>query len=241
MTITPAGTAIAASTDTVETLPITLPADLADGDVGVLWAAWISTQIPTWAAGDWTLQADLRAGSSAYRAGLFTRVLTAAESGTPVTMDPGVGIADVTGGAAGVCRVYRGVDPAQLLDVPLVTADSGTAAAAVPAPAITTVTEGARLVTFYGQPTTAGTSHTGWSTPSGMGNPVLACSTDDFGNNSTIGSFDLAATAAGPYGPYSSNSPQSRPWLGATIALRPLNDDEPVLARGGWGFIPAGA
>jgi hypothetical protein len=205
----------AESSTAVASLAATIPATTEADDLIVVIAGAASSS--TWAAlSGFTNHANERAGSAAFRLGVWTKVATGTEGGTSVTPALSSGTARMIVQV----RVYHSVDPATPLDVAAVVASSDTESTNVPAPAVTTVTDDAWTVSVHGQPTTSGTTMTSWTDPSGANNELVSCSTDSVGNQAAVVSYDYDTGPAGTYGPYTAVSGQSRRWAAVTLALR---------------------
>lgn len=214
-------TAEAESSSAVASLAATVPASTQAGDFIVVIAGASSSNLfdSTLAAtvGGYTDRANERAGSAAFRLGVWTKVAGGTEGGTTVTPT----LASGTGRMIVQVRVYHSVDGTTPLDVAAVINSSDTESTNVPAPAVTTVTDDAWTVSVHGQPTTSGTTMTSWTDPSGASNELVSCSTDGTGNQAAVVSYDYDTGAAGSYGPYTAVSGQSRRWAAVTLALRP--------------------
>jgi hypothetical protein len=167
--------------------------------------------------GGYTNRANERAGSAAFRLGVWTKVAGGTEGGTTVTPTLSSG----TGRMVVQDRVYHSVDTTTPLDATTQIDSSDTESTNVVAPDIATATNGAWTVSIHGQPTTSGTTITSWTDPSGASNELISCSTDGSGNQAAVVSYNYETTTAGTYGPYTAVSPQSRRWAAVTLALRP--------------------
>ena len=214
-------TAEAESSAAVASLAATIPASTQAGDfiVVIAGASSSNTFNSTLSAtvGGYTNRANERAGSAAFRLGVWTKVAGGTEGGTTVTPTLSSG----TGRMIVQVRVYHSVDGTTPLDVAAVIDSDDTESTNVPAPAVTTVTDGAWTVSIHGQPTSSGTTITSWTDPSGANNELISCSTDGTGNQAAVVSYDYDTGAAGSYGPYTAVSTQSRRWASVTLALRP--------------------
>jgi len=214
-------TAEAESSAAVASLAATIPASTQAGDFIVVIAGASSSNLfnSTLSAtvGGYTNRANERAGSAAFRLGVWTKVAGGTEGGTTVTPTLSSG----TGRMIVQVRVYHSVDGTTPLDVAAVIDSDDTESTNVPAPAVTTVTDGAWTVSIHGQPTSSGTTITSWTDPSGANNELISCSTDGAGNQAAVVSYDYDTGAAGSYGPYTAVSTQSRRWASVTLALRP--------------------
>jgi hypothetical protein len=209
-------TAEAESSAAVASLAATIPATTEADDLIVVIAGAASSN--TWAAlSGFTNHANERAGSAAFRLGVWTKVATGTEGGTSVTP----ALSSDTARMIVQVRVYHSVDPTTPLDVAAVISSSETESANVVAPAITTVTAGAWTVSIHGQPTSSGTTITSWTDPSGAQNELISCSTDGSGNQAAVVSYDYDTGPPDTYGPYTAVSTQSRRWASVTLALRP--------------------
>lgn len=205
----------AESSSAVASLAATIPATTEADDLIVVIAGAASSN--TWAAlSGFTNRANERAGSAAFRLGVWTKVATGTEGGTSVTPTLSTGTARMIVQV----RVYHSVDPTTPLDVAAVIDSSDTESTNVTAPAVTTVTDDAWTVSVHGQPTTSGTTMTSWTDPSGANNELISCSTDSSGNQAAVVSYDYDTGTAGTYGPYTAVSGQSRRWAAVTLALR---------------------
>ena len=208
------------SSSAVASLAATVPASTQAGDFIVVIAGATSSNLfnSTLAAtvGGYTNRSNERAGSAAFRLGVWTKVAAGTEGGTTVTPT----LASGTGRMVVQIRVYHSVDPTTPLDVAAVIASSDVESTNVPAPAVTTVTDDAWTVSIHGMPSTSGTTITSWTDPSGASNELISCSTDGTGNQAAVVSYDYDTGPAGSYGPYTAVSPQSRRWAAVTLALR---------------------
>lgn len=214
-------TAEAESSTAVASLAATVPGSTQAGDLIVVVAgasssATFNTTLAATVSG-YTNRANERAGSAAFRLGVWTKVAGGTEGGTTVTPTLSSG----TGRMIVQVRVYHSVDTTTPLDVAAVIASSDTESINVVAPAVTTVTDDAWTVSVHGQPTNSGTTMTSWTDPSGANNELISCSTDGTGNQAAVVSYDYDTGAAGTYGPYTAVSGQSRRWAAVTLALRP--------------------
>lgn len=214
-------TAEVESSSAVASLAATIPASTQAGDFIVVIAGASSSNLfnSTLSAtvSGYTNRANERAGSAAFRLGVWTKVAGGTEGGTTVTPTLSSG----TGRMIVQVRVYHSVDTTTPLDVATEIDSSDTESVNVVAPAATTVTDGAWTVSIHGQPTSSGTTMTSWTDPSGANNELISCSTDGTGNQAAVVSYDYDTGAAGTYGPYTAVSGQSRRWAAVTLALRP--------------------
>lgn len=237
MAITFVGAATAHSTAAVTSLACTVPT-VQDGDYLLCFAAW-TINSGTWSLPGWTQDAaaDVRAGTASLRLAMFRKSAVAAtDSGATATVSSGA-----SGMATVVIRAYRGVDPLNPLDVSFTsasTASSDTTATAVPAPAVTPATDGAMLVTAHAQPSTAGTTFTNWTAPTGMGDMAADCSVSS-SNNAALGTFDEllgVGTAGVLQGPFTATSPQARKWVAFSVLLRAYSPAVGGPLPGRWGM-----
>lgn len=205
----------AESSSAVASLSATVPVSTVEDDLIVVVASATSTELFSALSG-YDNQANERAGSAALRLAVWTRKSDGTEAGNSVTPT----LASGTGRMAVQVRVYHSVDPTTPLDVATVVNSSDTSDTSVPAPAITTVTDGSWTVSVHSQPTSSGTTITDWTDPSGANNELVSCSTGT-GNQAAVVSYDYDTGVAGTYGPYTAVSPQSRRWASVTLALRP--------------------
>lgn len=214
-------TAEAESSAAVASLAATVPASVQAGDfiVVVAGASSSNTFNSTLAAtvGGYTNRANERAGSAAFRLGVWTKVAAGTEGGTTVTPTLSTG----TGRMVVQVRVYHSVDTTTPLDATTTIDSSDVESTNVPAPAITTVTPGAWTVSIHGMPSTSGTTITSWTDPATSNNELISCSTDGTGNQAAVASYDYDNATAGVKGPYTAVSTQSRRWASVTLALRP--------------------
>jgi hypothetical protein len=209
-------TAEAESSSAVASLAATIPASTQADDLIVVIAGASSSN--TFAAlSGFTSRANERAGSAAFRLGVWTKVATGTEGGTSVTPALSTG----TGRMIVQVRVYHSVDPADPLNAAVGISSSDTESTNVVAPAVTTDTDDGWTVSVHGQPTTSGTTMTSWTDPSGANNELVSCSTDGTGNQAAVSSYDYDTGAAGSYGPYTAVSGQSRRWAAVTLGLNP--------------------
>jgi hypothetical protein len=206
----------AESSSAVGSLACTVPVGVQAGDLIVVIAGASSSNLFNALSG-YTAQANERAGSAAFRLGVWTKVASGTEGGTSVTP----ALSSGTGRMIVQVRVYHSVDLVTPLDAATEVDSSDTETTNVVAPAITTVTDGAWTISVHGQPTTFGTTITSWTDPSGANNELISCSTDPTGNQAAVVSYDYQTTAPGSYGPYTAVSTQSRRWASVTLALRP--------------------
>lgn len=210
-------TAEAESSSAVGSLACTVPGSVQAGDFIVVIGGVTSSNAWNTTLTGYTNRANERAGSAAFRLGVWTKVATGTEGGTNVTP----ALSSGTGRMIVQVRVYHSVDTTTPLDVAVGISSSDTESTNVPAPAVTTVTDGAWTVSIHGQPTTSGTTMTSWTDPAGANNELISCSTDGTGNQAAVVSYDYQTTTAGVYGPYTAVSGQSRRWSSVTLALRP--------------------
>lgn len=209
-------TAEAESSVAVASLAVTIPASTEADDLIVV-VAGVSSSSAFSALSGYTNQADQRAGTAAFRLGVWTKTAAGTEGGTSVTP----ALSSGTGRMIVQVRIYHSVDAGTPLDVVAVIASSDTESTNVVAPAVTTVTDNAWTISAHGQPTTSGTTMTSWTDPSGAANELISCSTDPTGNQAAVVTYDYDTGAAGTYGPYTAVSGQSRKWSAVTLALRP--------------------
>lgn len=214
-------TAEVESSSAVASLAATIPGSTQAGDLIVVIAGASSsntfnTTLSATVSG-YSNRANERAGSAAFRLGVWTKVAGGTEGGTTVTPTLSTG----TGRMIVQVRVYHSVDTTTPLDATTTISSSDTESTNVVAPAITTVTDGAWTVSIHGQPTNSGTTMTSWTDPSGANNELISCSTDPTGNQAAVVSYDYDNPTAGVRGPYTAVSGQSRRWAAVTLALRP--------------------
>ena len=210
-------TAEAESSSAVGSLACTVPGSVQAGDFIVVIGGVTSSNAWNTTLTGYTNRANERAGSAAFRLGVWTKVAVGTEGGTNVTP----ALSSGTGRMIVQVRVYHSVDTTTPLDATVQISSSDTESTSVPAPAITTVTDGAWTVSMHGMPSTSGTTITSWTDPSGANNELISCSTDGTGNQAAVVSYDYDTTTAGVYGPYTAVSTQSRRWSSVTLALRP--------------------
>ena len=210
-------TAEAESSSAVGSLACTVPGSVQAGDFIVVIGGVTSSNAWNTTLTGYTNRANERAGSAAFRLGVWTKVAVGTEGGTNVTP----ALSSGTGRMIVQVRVYHSVDTTTPLDATVQISSSDTESTSVPAPAITTVTDGAWTVSMHGMPSTSGTTITSWTDPSGATNELISCSTDGSGNQAAVVSYNYETTTAGTYGPYTAVSPQSRRWAAVTLAIRP--------------------
>ncbi|MGH3375973.1 MAG: hypothetical protein ACRDP6_14640 [Actinoallomurus sp.] len=234
MTISRVGQPVAASTAAETSHAFTLPTVLT-GDVAIVYVGVVTASAPTVSLpAGWNPDLALvRAGTSSFRMGVWSKVLASGDSGTSVTVT-----STVSGQIGIICRVYRGVDAA-VYDVAPTSANLGTNDTTPDAPSITPPTNGAMVIAAYGMPTTTNTNWTDWTAPSGLGNAANACPTVASTNNAAIGSADLLQTTAAATGVMTatagpSGTPQSHAWAAVSAALKPASGAPPSNA-GMWG------
>lgn len=232
MAISRVSQAAVASSATELSHSLTLPTVL-DGDTAIIIVGIVSASTPTVSlpAGWSNDLALVRAGTSSYRVGVWSKTLAATDSGTSVTVT-----STATGQLTIIRRIYRGVDAA-IYDVAPTSANLSTNDTTPDCPPITPVTDGAMVIAAYGMPTTTGTNWTDWAAPSGLGNASNGCSTVASVNNAATGSADLLQTTAAATGTMTATagptgSAQSHSWAAVSMALKA---SVPASSGGMWG------
>lgn len=169
----------------------------------------------------YTKQAENTLASSSFTIGVYTKLAALEDIGATLTIDRSTdaGMADGVWGMH--CRVYSGVDTTTPIDATSIFNNNSGASSSVVAASITTVTADAWLVTVHCMPTTAATSFTDWTDPSGMSNEVTVCSTSASTNNTAVASYDEPRPTTGATGTRTATSPQTQRWGAVTLALRP--------------------
>ncbi|HSX36136.1 MAG TPA: hypothetical protein VLH84_04355 [Patescibacteria group bacterium] len=198
-------------------LNLTIPATTQTGDLLVLVVGQTSFGATLFnAISGWTKQGEQRANTAAMTLGVYTRLAQAGDANTTVS-STSINSANY----CGQIRAYQNVNQTTPIDAAIVfnQAAAGTTASA---PAITTATNLAEVITFYAIPTTSGTTVTGtdFTDPSGFSNELVVCS-NGAGNNAAIAVYDENFASAGAQGPFGITCTQSRQWALASIALRP--------------------
>jgi hypothetical protein len=143
-------------------------------------------------------------------------------------------VVNVTGAAslyasAAVATVFRGVDTTTAIDATITIADGGSGSP--DSPSITTVTDGAGVISAMGLFNTLDTSVTA---PSGYGDQVDIAGDDSA--DATAGLAWLTKVSAGAENPAAWTNVTSGLWGAATIALRPAGAGaagQPTIKRAG--------
>ncbi|WP_119728329.1 hypothetical protein [Thermomonospora amylolytica] len=231
----------AASSGAVGSQAVTIPAAVQAGDELLLVAVFGASGAYAPLSG-WAPLADFNVTSASCRVGVWRRTAQAGDASSQVAP----ALATGTGVAAVQVIVHRDVDADTPLDVTPAAGDSGGATAqAVTAPAVTTATGEAAIVTVHALPTTTGTqlAEADWTPPAGATDELVTCSTSGTLNNACVATYSHAAAAAGQYGPFTATQTQTRRWGAVTVALRAATEEPPPSggAVGGWGWIPAGS
>ncbi len=198
-------------------LNLTIPATTQTGDLLVLVVGQTSNAATVFnAISGWTKQGEQRANTAAMTMGIYTRLAQAGDASSTVSST-----SVNTANYSGQIRAYQNVNQTTPIDASIVFGVSA-ASLTASAPAITTATAAAEVITFYAVPTTSGTTvtSTDFTDPSGFANEVVVCSSG-IGNNSAIAVYDENFASAGAQGPFGITFTQSRQWALASIALRP--------------------
>jgi large repetitive protein len=202
----------------VNTLDVTIPASVQDGDMLVLAVAQTSNATTVFnAISGWTKQGEQRAGTSAHTIALYTRLAQPGDASSTVTTTS-VNTENYTAHL----RAYAGVHQTTPLDTAVTFAEVDPAATSGNAPAVTVATADAMLIAIYSVPTTANTtlSAGNWTDPSGFIDKVTTCTTSA-ANNAALATYNQVAPGTGSQGPFNATITQSRRWATATVVLRP--------------------
>ncbi|HSX32544.1 MAG TPA: hypothetical protein VLF43_04725 [Candidatus Saccharimonadales bacterium] len=202
---------------TANSLNLTIPASTQTGDLLVLVVGQASNATTLFnAISGWTKQGEQRANAAAMTMGIYTRLAQAGDASSTVSST-----SVNTAHYSGQIRAYQNVNQTTPIDTAAVF-NQAAASTTASAPAITTVTAAAEVITFFALPTTSGTTLTGtdFTDPSGFANELVVC-TNGAGNNAAIAVYDENFASAGAQGPFGITCTQSRQWALASIALRP--------------------
>lgn len=198
-------------------LGVTIPSSVQPGEFLLLFVAQ-SSFAPTLfnAITGWLKIGEQRAGGAAQTMAVFMRIAQTGDAGSTVT-STSVNSENYTAQV----RAYYGVDTVSPIDTTVGFAEQDPAATTASAPAITTATASATIVTAFSIPTTTGVVLTDadWTPPANFGNEVTS-STNSAANNSALAVYDWPRLPAASYGPFTATVTDSRRWAMATIALR---------------------
>ncbi|HSX32977.1 MAG TPA: hypothetical protein VLF91_01425 [Candidatus Saccharimonadales bacterium] len=199
-------------------LNLTVPATTQVGDLLVLVVGQTSFSGGGLfnAISGWTKQGEQRANTASMTLGVYTRLAQAGDASSTVT-STSINSANYSG----QIRAYTNVNQTTPIDAAIVFSQAA-ASTTASAPAITTVTNGAEVVTFFAIPTQAGTTVTGtdFTDPTGFANELVVC-TNTGSNNAAIAVYDENFASSGAEGPFGITCTQSRNWALATVAIRP--------------------
>lgn len=214
------------SANSVNSLGVTIPSSVQAGELLLLFVAQSSFSATLFnAISGWLKIGEQRAGGAAQTMAVFMRIAQTGDAGSTVT-STSVNSENYTVQV----RAYYGVDQVSPIDTTVGFAQQDPAATTASAPAITTVTSSATIVTAFSIPTTTGVMLTDadWTAPANFGNEVTS-STNSAANNSALAVYDWPRLAVASYGPFSATVTDSRRWAMVTIALRPTQ--APVLSE----------
>ena len=197
---------------------VTIPASTQAGDFMVIAVAQTMNAATVFnVVSGWAKQGEQRAGSAAHTLAIYTRVAQGGDASSTVTVT-----STQTENIAIQIRVFSGANQTTPLDAAIGFDEVATAGTTGSAPAVTTATGGAMVMTIYTVPTTTNTtlSSSDWTDPSGFSAELATC-TNSTSNNAAVATYVMSAPSAGSQGPFAATIPQSRRWALATIAIRP--------------------
>jgi hypothetical protein len=206
------------SANNTNSLGVTIPSTVQAGELLLLFVAQSSFSTTLFnAITGWLKIGEQRAGGAAQTMAVFMRIAQTGDAGSTVT-STSVNSENYTAQV----RAYYGADQVSPIDTTVGFAQQDPAATTASAPAITTVTSSATIVTAFTIPTTTGVVLTDadWTAPANFGNEVTS-STNSVANNAALAVYDWPRLPVASYGPFSATVTDSRRWAMATIALRP--------------------
>jgi hypothetical protein len=213
------------SATNVNNLGVVIPSSAQAGELLILVVAQSSFSTTLFnAISGWLKIGEQRAGGAAQTIAVFTRIAQSGDAGSTVTTTS-VNVENYTAQV----RVYYGVDHVSFFDTSVGFAEQDPASTNASAPAITTVTASATIVTAFTIPTTTGVVLTDadWTPPANFGNEVTSSTNSGSANNSALAVYDWPRLAVASYGPFTAIVTDSRRWAMVAMALRPTQ--APVL------------
>lgn len=156
---------------------VTMPATAEVGDIATLIVAAYGTVSTDLSGNGWTLHGNTEPTASNARITVWTKTVAAPDIAAPVT------IAASNGRWAMTIMVRHGVTG---LDVAPVFTTVSNLATTITAPAITTTTAGAELVSIYGCQVYLGVAIVTYALPSGQTKIVEICSSSSSNSNATL-------------------------------------------------------
>lgn len=200
-------------------LGVVIPSSVQPGELLLLFVAQASFSATLFnAISGWLKIGEQRAGGAAQTMAVFMRIAQTGDAGSTVT-STSVNVENYTAQV----RAYYGVDQVSPIDTTVGFDQQDPAATTASAPAVTTVTASATIVTAFTIPTTTGVVLTDadWTPPANFGNEMTSSTNSGSANNSALAAFDWPRLPVASYGPFTATVTDARRWAMVSIALRP--------------------